>query len=408
MPTTPKGQATRRRILDAAWELSDARGAEAILAGVTLRELAAAVDMAPSAISYHFPTTRDLAIAMVERLAESISMAPVDAIDPVLDHLEPAGMAAAVRSGAEANWAVVIDPFELAVQRRIDRCYTALGDADADVLRSRLSPMVDSWVQALAALYRATLDQMGLGLVAPFTAEEMARAVSSMVEGMVHHWMCHPDTIRPDLVPDLVVALVTATVVPAPAQVTLDELATRLPNPSASSDPHPATAAIAAAPLFSDGIAGVTLTEVAGVMGCHPDDVVAQYGTVEGVAAASFARHLPAVIAATERRRQHDPSVSFTDGVYELTRCAQRDRHCAFALLVHRQRAAMETGSPIPSVALDPVLADPIDRLLGLGGPASTDHASTVVDYVLSRAAIKPRTPIASIAETALRLLPTG
>ena len=41
MADTPKGRATRARILDAAWDLSDARGAEVILGGVTLREIAA-------------------------------------------------------------------------------------------------------------------------------------------------------------------------------------------------------------------------------------------------------------------------------------------------------------------------------------------------------------------------------
>ena len=85
MPTTPKCGATRRRILDAAWDLSDARGAAVILGGVTLREVARAADLTPSAVSYHFPTMEVLSLAMVDHHLSSIPLLSVELVDQILD-----------------------------------------------------------------------------------------------------------------------------------------------------------------------------------------------------------------------------------------------------------------------------------------------------------------------------------
>lgn len=416
MPTTPKGQATRRRILDAAWELSDARGAEAILAGVTLRELAAATDMAPSAISYHFPTMRDLSIAMVRHLADSISMLPLEAVEALLAQSADGGLAATVRLAAQTNWDALQAPHEVDFERRLTRCYSATGDnPDRDEIRQVIGSMTSSWIGDIALVYRRTAEEFGLQPVEPFTFEELARGASALSEGLLYHWMCSPSEVRDDLAADLLVALVSALMVPAPHSVALAEIAADLPHP-ASADAGDADddlrLAMTVAPLFQSGVDGVTLTAASRAMGIAPQEAARRFGSTPRLAAMSFARHLPAVGDAVVRRRAAGAEVCLTDGVFELGRCALADRHCALALLQERQRAAIGDGGTSSDVRrlvpLASVLTGPIAEVTDRSERTSVDLADLLVDTVLGHAVTKPRTPVATIAETALRLLPVG
>lgn len=416
MPTTPKGQATRRRILDAAWELSDARGAEAILGGVTLRELAAAADMAPSAISYHFPTMRDLALAMVQHLADSVSMLPLEAVEELLAQSADGGLAATVRLAAQTNWDVLQEPHEVDFERRLTRCYSATGDnPDRDEIQQVIGSMTSSWIGDIALVYRRTAEEFGLQPVEPFTFEELARGASALSEGLLYHWMCSPSEVRDDLAADLLVALVSALLVPARHSVALAEIAADLPLP-ASEGPGDADddlrLAMKVAPLFQSGVDGVTLTAASRVMGIAPQEAAQRFGSTPRLAALSFARHVPVVGEAVVRRRAAGAEVCLTDGLYELGRCALADRHCALALLQERQRVAIGTAE-IPTdvrrlVPLASLLTEPVAEVTDGSERTSADLADLLVDTVLGHAVTRPRTPVATIAETALRLLPRG
>ncbi len=68
VPRTAKGEAARRRILDAA----EAAFAEQGFAGTSLRSIGAAVDMGNAALLHHFPTKRRLYAAVLQRIAAEL------------------------------------------------------------------------------------------------------------------------------------------------------------------------------------------------------------------------------------------------------------------------------------------------------------------------------------------------
>jgi AcrR family transcriptional regulator len=415
MASTPKGAATRRKIVEAAWALSDARGAEAILAGVTLREIATAADMTPSAVTYHFPTMQSLGLAMVEHLADSVSMTPIEIVDQLLDRVLDEGVAAVVRAGAQANWNILTEPAEVDVERRLTRCYSAIGDnPDSEAIKRLIASTTAVWIAEAQHVYERTAARMGLRLVEPFTFEDLARAAAAVSEGLLYQWMCDPRAVRPELAADVLVALVSATLARAPSSVTLEERAADLPRPPAAelTDDGDAAAAAAVASLFAEGVAEVTLTEVARAMGCGPEEVAERFGSVDGVAALSFVRHVGRVAEAVDRRHEVTAAVRLTDGVYELTRCVQGDPHCAIALLQERHRSAIQptTGSSGravgASVSFATALLPPLRALVDRPDADVVELAELIVDTSLGHGATHPRTPPGAITDVVLRLVP--
>lgn len=410
MPDTRKGRATRARILDAAWQLSDARGAEGILGGVTLREIASAVDMSASAVGYHFPTTESLAVAMVQHLTQEISPLSIDAIDALVDYAESDGFVNAARLAAQFNWAVLTTAEELTFERRLMRCYGAAPSHEG--IRRILADAVDDWVSEIADTYGRTAELLHLRPIEPFELVEVARAVSALTEGLLQFWMLDPEAVRTGLVEDVVVALASAAVIPAEREVALAERAAEVPGGLPGGPPDPEVVlqfAAQAAPLFARGVEHVTLTEAARLIGIEPGDVAERFGSVHAVAALSFGRHVRAVTAAIDRRRSAGAAVSLTDGVYELARCAVGDPHCALALAHQRHNAAAGVPQTVDArelVPLGSVIAEPLSELVTVAPVEIDDLGDLVVDTVLVQAATRPRTPIATITETALRLVP--
>lgn len=414
MPNTPKGEATRQRILTAAWELSDARGAEVILGGVTLREIAAAAGMTPSAVTYHFPTMRELCVAMVEHLASSVSLLPLEAVEALLDLAAQDGLAAMVRLAAQTNWDMLTEPAEVDFERRLARCYAATGDnPDSAEIKRLIGTMTTAWIDDIASVYRRTAERSGLRPIEPFDFQELARGAAAVTEGMLYHWMCSPDAVRADLAADLLVTLVSTVMVPETRAVTLDEVIADLPRPPARAPSDPAAdlhLAAEAASLFGTGVHAVTLTDASRVMGISTEEAATRFGAVTMIAALAFGRHVPAVREAADRRRDLGPEVSLTDAVLELGRCALADPHCALALLHERQRAAAGwpagTHDPRRSVPLGVPLASPILDLTGGRAEDAADVAELVVDQVLGHASTRSRASVHHITETALRLVP--
>lgn len=408
---TPKGAATRRRILDAAWDLSDARGAEALLAGVTLRQVADSVDMAPSAVAYHFPTMRELGVAMVEHLADSMSPLPVAAVDALLDEHAGDGLSSAVRAAAAANWQILTTDEEVVFERRLMRSYSAA--AHSAEVASSLARIQAGWVADLALIYRRTGERLALAPVEPFDLGEVALAVASMADGLLHHWMCDPERVRHDLMADVVTALTSAVVVPAEQRVELGELSAVHSAPLDHVDvAELAELARLAADeaVFADGLDQLTITDVARSLGRPVQHIAEQYGTVHRMAALSFLRHCPQIATAAARRGDMGAQVSLTDAVYELARCAQQDRHCAIALLHERHHAALDRSphhiDPRRAVPLDEVIEQPLRQLDRAAADRTAEIAPLVVDTVLSQSASRPKAPVSSVTELALRLVP--
>ncbi len=413
---TRKGDAARRRLIDAAWELSDASGPETVLAGASLRRVAARAGMSPAGLTYQYPTMRGLAVGMVERLVESVSALPPEVIGAVQDMAVEEGLAAAIRAAATANWQKVTGPDELAFQRRLLRSTSALDDgatsAELGDVRAAVAAIHRRRTDHLSVIYRATAGRLGLQMVEPFTFDDLAVVSNVIVDGFVHRWMFDDDPAAGQRLADVLVTFVTAMLTPSDRAKLIDEVTTSLPRPgrgAGADTPHPGTGGVEAAEvlgrLFADGTESVTLTEVSRALGCSVDDVVERYGQIRSVAALSFVRHVPDVVEAIGRRRHLGPEVSVADGLYELAKCVRADRHCALALLHERIDARLGSpGDPSGPVARVPLDAAFRVALAESGG--STDAAVAVaVDMVLGAPSTHPHTPPADGAALAARLL---
>jgi AcrR family transcriptional regulator len=414
-----KGAATRRRILEAAWEASDQRATDVILAGLSVRDVAAAAGTSPSTVLYHFPTMRALALAMVDHLADTTSLLPLEVVEVMLDRAEPEGPIAIIQSAAAGNWDLLNTPDELVYERRLCRCYAATRTGpDAEAIRRRLDEVISGWIHDIAVVYELAAERAGLRLVDPFDFEDLARVLAGLTEGLLFQSLACSDAVGRDLVVGAVVALVSSVVAPAPQPVALAERALVLGSGRVGDEADTVSRlrdAVAVAHLFTDGWESVTLTRCAHALGHTPQEVAERHGTVRRLAATSFARHLPAVAEAVDRRAERGPAVSLADGVHELARAAVADRHCALALLHERQSAQMtpgveDSGHDVRSlVPLGATLAAVVAGHAGLErATQAAELADLVVDTVLALGATRPRTPLNRITEMALRLVPAA
>lgn len=410
MPTTSKGTATRRRIIDTAWELSDACEVP-LLGGVSLRDVAQAAELSPAAVAYHFPTMGALSVAMVEQLCESTWPLLVEMIDALLDQAAESGVAAVTRLAADANWSALVSDHEVTVQRRLARCYAA--SADHAEVHDVVAALHRSWVDNMTLLYDRVIARLELHVVEPFTTRELAWALSALGEGLKVRWMIDHDTVRPGLFGDVAVALVSSVLAPGSRPVALEEVAIGLRRPEGGpSEDDPAALLAAAerlAPLFAGGTHAATLTAVGQAIGCGPTEVVERYGSLRRVAALSFHRHLVSVEAAVRRRRAGGATIALADSVYELARLTLGDPHCALALLHERQETALTTDQRWElhaAVPLGHAFVEPLAELVG--GPRSqlVALADVLVDTTLALGATNPRSVPAEITEVALRLVP--
>jgi AcrR family transcriptional regulator len=417
-----KGEETRRRIVWAAWELSGRRGVEQLLCGVSLREVAAEVGLSPSAVTYHFPTMRDLALAMVGEFVDSLSPKPVGAVVDAFGGVEARSLSATVREAAAANWAVLTTPDEVVFERRLTRCYSATGaEGDGPEVERNLERFNRLWVDELSTVYERVATAMGLRPVEPFTFREIAQVIAAMTEGLLHHWMCDRNSVRDELLADMAVVIASVLTAPADQSVALEEISARLPSGAVTAPAGRATdvaAAAGAAPLFTDGIDGVTLTEVAEALGWLPDAVLDRFGSVRCVAAVSFARHLPDVELAALRRKGATPAVRLSDAAFELARRVEGDPWCALALhlerLEARARDAATPGGSHPDRGID--LLVPISRLFQTllpevrGQPSGScdEPADLLVDMVLGYGSTRPGATLGRVVDLALAVAAPG
>lgn len=414
-----KGEQTRRRIVSKAWELSLERGVEQILGAVTLREVAAEAGLSPSAVSYHFSSRRDLAIAMVEQLTESISMLPVELVDAATALAREDGLVAVARDAATLNWAALTSPVEVDFERRLARCVSVIGaDGDGAGVASPLAFAQRFWVDQLTAVYERTAGVVGVRIAEPFTFRELACALSATAGGLLHYWMCDPSAIRDDLMADVSVALLSSVAVPTGRSASIGEISASLPRPPRTSLPEPTEDLALAedvAELFATGVDRVTFTDVAAALGCRPEELVERFGSLRRLAALSFARHVATIDAAAHRRAGEGAVVRLTDAVYELARCVQRDPHCALALLFERLESRLEPIDALPEddiralVPLTGVIAEPLIELREEPDSVVADLALALVDTVLGYGATHPRAALGTVVELGMRLVaPAG
>jgi AcrR family transcriptional regulator len=417
MPTR-RGELARSRIMEATRTALSERGAEQLLGGLSLREIARAAGMSPATVTYHFPTMRELAIALVEDQFTGLPSLPVDAIASALELAQREGLGAMARAAAQTNWEWLTTPEELRFSMEELRALAASGGPDGDALRQPIQGGYDGWIAELTELYRRTADTLGLEFRGGFTPEEMTRIVMAVVSGLVWQRLVDPEAVRADLAADAVVTVVSAVFVAreTPSSVTELEVETnqrsrRIPSLTPAEHLEAAQAASTISECFREGVDGIPMTKVAAELGTSPERAVEWFGTVRRAAALSFSRHVERVDDAMRRRRDIGPEVSLADALCELARCVHGDPHAARALVDERLDAEQIRGADLRPddirllVPLGASIVTPLEAVLD--DPVTVvDLAATMLDVLIGLALARPGWSASRLADMVMRLLP--
>lgn len=417
------GDGARAAIIQAAWNEADALDASLLVAGLSLRRIAEAAGVSPGTVRYHFPTMRELGLAMADELLAGMSLVPIEDTAEGLALLATEGLATASRVAAQTNWDMLAVAEERRFEERVHRLVNvALGNGpDAEAMRRKLQegywgafrPDVDAMLQI-------TLDGSGRAMVAPFTVRDLSILTGALSIALFVEADCQPGAVRPGLYADAVVALVRGSTMPIARTRSIDEVAAEMhADVPGGRSGREALVGLAqtAAPLFADGFDDVGFAAVrdAGDPTIPIEAVVEAFGTVRAVAATSFSRHVDDIAEAAVRRRDRSPEVAVADLIHELARRAQGEPWVALALLQERADATVRSGE---NVGVDDIRSlVPLDRLL-LNGLISarpeaaerelTVLAGIVVDATLSQAASHPDAALTSMLARILPLALQG
>lgn len=413
----------RAAIIEATWRELDGLDASQLVAGLSLRRIADAAGVSPGTVRYHFPTMRDLGLAMADGLLAGMSLVPIEETAEGLALLATEGLATASRTAAQTNWDILSVPEEREFEGRVRRLVDiAFGDGpDAEHMRQVLRtgywgafrPDVDTMLQV-------TLDGSGRATVDPFTVRDMSIITGALSTALLIEDVCQPGEVRPDLYADAVVALVRGFTIPVTRSRSIAEIAAEmhadLPGGRGSRSAY-IELTWAAAPLFSDGFDDVgfaAVLQVAG-SGLTIESVVEAFGTVRAVAATSFSRHLDDIAEAAVRRRGHSAEIAVADVIHELVRRAQAEPWVVLALLQERMDAVIRFGDRVGAddiralVPLDLLVRDALVAVRPeLAEGDLVVLASIIVDAALSQAASMPGAALASITARVLPLALPG
>jgi AcrR family transcriptional regulator len=184
---SPRGEARRREILDAATRMFSERGFDT----ATYSELAAAVGISQAGLLHHFPSKRELLLAVLQDRDERIHASAPDRED--MDFLD--AFVAVLRDN-EAN-PVLVQLFGLLSAESIRDDHPA-----HDYFTTHYQTLVRSTTDAL----RDVVDEDALPNGA--TAETVARWIIGAADGIRLQWLLDPTSIgRADAVALLIQAL---------------------------------------------------------------------------------------------------------------------------------------------------------------------------------------------------------
>ncbi|MBS1838126.1 MAG: TetR family transcriptional regulator [Actinobacteria bacterium] len=417
------GDGARAAIIEATWAERDSLDASQLVAGMSLRRIADAAGVSPGTVRYHFPTMRDLGLAMADSLLAGMSLLPIEETAEGLALLGTEGIATAARTAAQTNWELLSVPDEREFEGRVRRLVdVAIGAGpDAEAMRRKLRDGYwGAFRSDVDAMLQITIAAAGRGTVDPFTVRDLSIITGALSLALMAEDICQPGEVRPDLYADAVVALVRGSTIPVTQSRSIGEIAAEmhadLPGDRSGRSAYIALAQ-AAAPSFDDGFDDVgfaAVLEVAG-SGLAVESVVEAFGTVRTLAAASFSRHVDDIAEASTRRRDGSPEVALSDVVHEIARRAQAEPWVVLALLQERAEASVRSGDvvgPDDIRALVPLDAL-VDEALGLDRPDLSDRdrsslARILVDATLAQAASRPDGALTPITARIVALAGSG
>ncbi len=413
----------RDRLVEAGTEVLDDLPLAKVIAGATTARIAEAAGVTTGSYFHHFATAAEFADALVLSLLQEPHdlSEQVDDMVGALAHLDLYEM---LRASLIESWAVQSDDERM---RRALRLQFAMwahhgqalsqphGDLHtvADVLRRsyevRDQDSLFAWQQLLDATNRTFAE--------PFTAERVVIAFTAMHEGLLARQQVDPDSVDDTLFAEVGAVLSLAVTVPTGTRLRLSELAT-IGDQSALS-PQARTGARrrrstrdrvtrAATGLFGAGWEAVPISDVADAAGVSNQTVINLFRNVRSVAAHTFGRHVPTLIAAGGGEDEA-PVPALRRVLARLAAIVATDPEPARALLEERLVASVRHGEPDEDDirATVPVMAALLPHLvhLELHDEAPLEVGATLINTTLTMALGGPHPP-ERIAEMVLRLLP--
>lgn len=424
---------TRERLIRAGLEVYDDLPLARVFAGTTTARVAEAAGVTTGSFFHHFDDAADFADALaLSMLQEPDDLSQI--VEDFMSSLEHLDLVEVLRSQFAEDWALFRGPdadrqfrLQMAVwahnpselSRSVDN-FARVGDIMRQHYTVRHRDIVGAWL--------VLLERTGRTLVEPFTIDRLVSALMGLFEGLLVQAQVDPGFVDDSLYSDAAAALVASLTVPAGTSARLADMG-ETPSPvrwdQSRMSPQARSGARrrrrtrqritdAVEGMFSRGWEEVNVTDVAEAAGVANQTVVNLFGSVRGVAASTFWRHVARIeAAAAPEDADEPPGRSMRRVLTRLTEAAEADPEPARALLAERMAAALQHGPDVVDldirveVPIVPWLIVPMARMGISDTTTQLDLATTLTNFLLTRA-VTARGRVAETVEMAMRLLPPG
>lgn len=417
---------TRDRLLAAGAEVIDELPLTKAFAGATTAAVARAAGVTTGSFFHHFSGTAEFLDALV--LSTLSSTEDLDEqVEDLIDSLDHIDLLEVLRLSLKDTWEVHRSEASMRRALRLQHLLwahhtQALAEAHGDlstvgdVLRAGYRDRHD---QALAG-WQLLLDRTGRSFIEPFDIDRIAIALTALFEGLLVRQQIDPEAVDDTLFADVSAALATSLTVPRGSRIRLADLGQALVerpqlSPQARSGARRrretrARITEAATGMFDEGWESVPASEVAEAAGVSNQTVLNLFGSVQAVAAATFARHVPDLCTVAEAASKEPPLVGLQRVLTRLAGHVRAEPEPARALLTERIAAKLHHGGEIvdndirAEVPTVQALLPAVERF-DLGNEEPISVVATLTDTVLSLALDRARSP-EDVATVAMRLLP--
>ena len=336
----------RAELLDAGISLLARRQFQELLAAVETRTIADEVGVTTGSFFHHFRNRAHFATSVVEEFATRWR-ARVDRLSgPAVAANERQGLEG-IRPAAGKEWGDLLADGDLPALQHLlwavrDQVVgEETGRTGADVLREAYATLTDT----VEATYVQGLRLMGREMLPPFTGRDLTVIMTALAEGLQMRHGADPDAVRADLYADTVSAVLLGVTRPrmertddrpAPELSALESRFLVTPRDQERPTETWRHIADAAAHLFADRSPGdVRVSEVAAAAGVSTSTVYHQFGTVNAVAAAGWARHIPELeaIAAAPITAAEGPMTRIEQVMLRAVQLCRENRGAAEAMV---------------------------------------------------------------------------
>lgn len=424
MPASTRHHTPTRReqLVDAGWSVLGRLDLHKVFGGASAAAVAAEAGVTTGSFFHHFPNAAvfgdELALAVLRSAPD-----PDTEFDEFVGALEHLALTEVVRQSVLLTWHVyTTDPERIAHRRQMLTLWPHLDlplhepvdgvHTVADILRRVYASGESEGRQ----FWHEVLRRSGRVMVEPFTVDRVVVGLGALFQGLAQRHAVDPDLVDDQLFADMATVLIATLTQPAGAGRRVADI-TRFDPASDDADPVSPQAragaarrqttrrriVAAAVGAFADGWQHVTAAEVATLSGVSTQTVLNAFGSVQGVAAATFTRHA-AELAALAAAPGGDREV-LARTLHRLAELGATEPGAARALLDARLEPHLHGSAQLPVdelVALDDVLVPVVAACAD--GEDPTELTAALVDLTL-RQAVAGADPDTAVG-LAVRLVP--